>query len=87
MPSKHTPRSALGLHILFTQAYHRGKITLKQLSGMYKLQRYRDDEGSIWCLGIGTGRWYHWSDEGWVSGYPKSDLIPLTLKELRESLK
>ncbi|MGC8839008.1 MAG: hypothetical protein ACP5UM_11385, partial [Anaerolineae bacterium] len=38
--------------------------------------QFQDEEGRIWALGARTGRWYVYTDQGWVLADPPREEAP-----------
>ncbi len=86
MVSKTTPHKAVAIYFILTQAYHKGLLSLRELSELSKYYKFHDDRGNLWCIGIGSGKWYLWSNNRWVVGYPQTDLSPLSKRQLLEAI-
>lgn len=46
--------------------------------------QFQDEEGRIWALGARTGRWYVYTDQGWILADPPREEAPPPQKERQE---
>ncbi len=48
--------------------------------------QFQDDEGRIWALGARTGRWYVYTDQGWVLADPPRKAVPPPQEKPKERI-
>lgn len=53
-----------------------GEIDEEAFEAEAERLQFQDDEGRIWALGARTGRWYVYTDQGWVLADPPRKELP-----------
>ena len=63
-----------------------GEIDEETFEAETERLQFQDEEGRVWALGARTGRWYAYTDQGWVLADPPREEAPPPAEEPRERI-
>ncbi len=67
------------IQTVFDDLKEKYRVGLKDEALFRKLGRslkFLDEKGTVWAVGLETGKWYYYKDKRWVEGQPPGILIP-----------